>query len=189
MYGYNRRILDNTKYIQYSDSSERKKLDLNVWDVTPQDIEDGITQRHLYFAEPRRYNVEPRSYWRDPVAQYQIPMSDIGKPGVNPDVPSRFRYENGCPNGYCFGQMPGKYNDNPYLNFEEQPANMAPCRLYDKIYLNGNIPQASEHTPTANYDYKYDIKYKSPIQTTNFDEYKNRTVFPIVNNDILNESY
>ena len=154
--------MQDQKYIRYSDPDDIKRLDLNTWNVTPMDIEQGITGRHLYFAEPRRANIDPNSYWRDPVTQYMVKMDAIGSANLHPDTPSRFGYDNGCPNGYCFGVMPGRYNDNPYCNYEEQPNDVAPCRLYDPVYLNGNISMSENFAPGDRFRYShfdYDIKY------------------------------
>lgn len=122
---------DINTYVNYYDRDEIKDLDRNVWHATSGTIADGASGRHLYKNEPRHPAYYVCSGGRDTETHYLLGIDRDD----HPDHTSRFGYGR-CPNGYCFGHMPGKYNEPPSCSKVPQPQDMAPARFYKGDYQN-----------------------------------------------------
>lgn len=119
-------------YVKYHSESEVSRLDQNVWKKKYQRTEpSGTSGRHLYNGTTRNASYYYCQEGRDPEIHYVINYDRI----EHPDHVSYFGYAN-CPNGYCFGHMPGKYATSMACDCEPQPPNAAPKRFYSKESLS-----------------------------------------------------
>lgn len=111
-------------YVQFNKAESRESVDVNfknAWEGVPP---NGTTGRHLYTPPPANQRSNPLAF------SGRMRVLDRTMHRL-PDHSSRFSVDNGCPNGYCFGHMPGKYMTNGYdANFDPQPPDVAPARFY-----------------------------------------------------------
>ena len=149
----NEKITQHRIYMTYNSPMSRRQGNQNNLDnipvsVFPRNIYDGETMGG-YYDQPFRNNGLPGTtlgtpaefvprdvemdYFIDPTHNYK--GSDPTIKNTHPSHFSRFGYK-GCPNGYCTGNHPGRYNTAPDLmNKTRQPPNMAPIEFYNE-HLN-----------------------------------------------------
>lgn len=84
-------------------------------------------------CQPLRYGCQ--DYPRDTAINYFFGTERT----VHPDHFSRFGYP-WCPNGYCVGNHPGRYNTPQAFRWQTgaQPPGMAPERFYSGKYVDPN---------------------------------------------------
>lgn len=132
-----------TKYVGYNDKRQIASLDKNVWNTSLKSIiPTGETGRYLYRAPDTADPSEPRhpsrsicEEGRDPETHYVLGLDRFD----HPDHSSRFGYAN-CPNGYCSGHWPGRYNEGTACaNNDPQPLGMAPARFYEPQNLGAFV--------------------------------------------------
>lgn len=123
-------------YVMYNYPEEVKALDKNVWHAKLKSlIPEGYTGRRLYEGEVRSPAQYACSEGRDPETHYILGLDRDD----HPDHSSRFGYAN-CPNGYCSGHWPGRYNEgDACANNDPQPPGMAPSRFYEDKNLGAFI--------------------------------------------------
>ena len=112
-------------YILYNDKQEISNLDLNVWEFSKDSINKGSTGRRQFIHNPRHPAYFACEKTRDLQTHYIMDIERINHPNHS----SRFGYAR-CPNGYCFGHMPGKYNNSFACQIDPEPEDMAPDRFY-----------------------------------------------------------
>jgi len=84
-------------------------------------------------CQPLQYDCQ--NYPRDKTIDYFFGTERT----VHPDHFSRFGYP-WCPNGYCVGNFPGRYNTPEAFQWQTnvQPPDMAPERFYHGKYIDPN---------------------------------------------------
>lgn len=105
--------------------------------------------RRLYKGEPmggshcQPFQFECPTLPRDCNIEYSYPVANVaaGIPGrsIHPANFSRFSYP-WCPNGYCTGNHPGRYNTPPGMMWQTSamPPGMAPARFYEGNQIDPN---------------------------------------------------
>jgi hypothetical protein len=118
-----------TTYVVYNSDFQRRGLDLNkVYGRRVNEFPNNLYTGEIFPLS--QYVVE--SGPRDSKTNYLYGLERMD----HPDQFSRFGYA-WCPNGYCSGAWPGRYNEAPGCdNYNEQPANMAPSRFYQGTYVS-----------------------------------------------------
>lgn len=135
MYRPNSRNYGNHRapqYVAYNDPGEVNSVDLNRW-YRPDDprVKMG-SGRLLYAVEPRVPSYFACSPDKDIELSYILGVDRDD----HPDHASHFGFGR-CPNGYCFGNMPGKYIVPTAVSCHDpQPQNMAPARFYEEEMLH-----------------------------------------------------
>ncbi len=146
---------DDQRYVAYNDKTEIKDLDKNVWRSTYGTISSGATGRHLYQFEPRHPAYYTCFGGRDLGTHYIIGVERDD----HPDHSSRFGYAR-CPNGYCSGHWPGRYNTSLACSNDPQPVNLAPARFYTAAH-QGPYQDASQATVDYDYWKNYGMNYRT----------------------------
>jgi len=126
-----------TAYAFYESKASLDKQNQNV--VARKDATEF--PRNIYVGEsfnparcqPLQYTCQ--DYPRDRNIDYFFGTERTMHPGHF----SRFGYE-WCPNGYCIGNHPGRYNTPPAFRWQTsvQPLGMAPERFYHGKYVDPN---------------------------------------------------
>lgn len=133
------------RYVVYNDPDEVMNLDQNVWRASRRSIMSGASGRHLYEFDPRHPAYYACSEGRDLQTHYIIGVDRDD----HPDHSSRFGYAR-CPNGYCSGHWPGRYNTSLACSaYDPQPPDAAPARFYTAEYQG---PYHDESQATVDYD-------------------------------------
>ena len=123
-----------TSYAIYNSPGSVDRLNKNPYREVPSQF-----PRQIYAREPSNpshcqpFQGSCQNFVRDPEIDYFFPTERT----QHPDHFSRFGYP-WCPNGYCMGNMPGKYNTPPGMLWQTaaQPENMAPERFYSEEQLS-----------------------------------------------------
>lgn len=116
-----------TNYINYESEKDIGNLDLNNY---PRGFAT-VYPRQLYGGYVQPYPAYISSRPRDTSTLYIVPVERTEHPPYN----SRFG-KGDCPNGYCFGHRPGKYNDSTLCDWEDQPQDVAPERFYRNLHTD-----------------------------------------------------
>jgi len=127
----------STAYTFYESAASVDKLDKNTVECQ----EASEFPRGFYKREPLNPDrTQPVRYMaqrgpRDLEIDYFFGSDRLR----HPDHHSRFGYP-WCPNGYCTGNHPGRYNTAPAMMWQTsvQPPNMAPERFYHGKYIDPN---------------------------------------------------
>lgn len=124
-YGSN---VGKTPYIAYNDPGERNSINQNNW-YRPNDPRVKVgTGRLLYSVEPRVPSYFACDIDKDIELSYILDVDRVD----HPDHTSRFGYAR-CQNGYCFGNIVGKYVVPAVISdMDPQPQGVAPSRFYTK---------------------------------------------------------
>ncbi|HSA76284.1 MAG TPA: hypothetical protein VLE02_01945 [Nitrosarchaeum sp.] len=133
-------------YINYESERDRASLDLNTY---PRGYAT-VFPRNIYGGEVVPYPNNIFSTPRDSSTLYIVPVERT----VHPPYSSRFG-KGDCPNGYCSGHRPGKYNDSMMCDWEEQPKDVAPLRFYrdlhTDVYTNFSDARVTYNVTQNNY--------------------------------------
>lgn len=128
---------NDTAYVFYNSQKSLDTLNKNV-------VEGQVVSefpRALYAAQPfNQSRCQPLQYTcpsgpRDPDIDYFYPT----EVQTHPAHQSRFSYP-WCPNGYCIGNHPGRYNTPEAFRWQTsaQPEGMAPKKFYGGRYVDPN---------------------------------------------------
>lgn len=137
----------NNKYIQYNDPGDVNSINLNNW-YRPDDPRVQIgTGRILFAVEPRVPSNYACNNDKDIELSYILGVDRDNHPSHT----SHFGYGR-CPNGYCFGHIPGKYVLPTAVGCNNvQPPNMAPKRFYSGVYVDPYSVNSQAITDYNNY--------------------------------------
>jgi hypothetical protein len=128
--------MTDTSYIFYNSPGSKRSIDRNTPSRIGEFPKDIYTKNPLNPSKcfPNSQSGVCQDYIKDPSIDYFI---DDGTVKVHPPHFSRFGYIR-CPNGYCTGNHPGRYNTPPgEIPFtDSQPLDMAPPRFYTSVQLS-----------------------------------------------------
>lgn len=137
----------DTSYSFYESYGSVKNLNKNL---VPVDASSEYPRR-LYASEPfNQSRCQPHQYTcpagpRDVEIDYFL----VAEKDTHPPHFSHFANP-WCPNGYCVGNHPGRYNTPPAFRWQtKQPANMAPVRFYEGIYVDENYNSSPAYEISA----------------------------------------
>ena len=138
-------------YVIYSSPASVAAMNKNTPETSNRTAPPSQFPRNLYTGSPfNPSKTQPNffreagalPYPRDPEIDYFM-FTDKDKNGkpreTHPDHFSRFGYS-WCPNGYCTGNFPGRYNTPPSMQWMSNlwPADMAPERFYQGAQIDFN---------------------------------------------------
>lgn len=153
----NEKVEQHRTYMTYNSPMSRRQENQNNLN----DIPVSVFPRNIYggeamgghYDQPFRNNGLPGAtlgtpaefvprdvemdYFIDPTHNYK--GNDPTIKNTHPHHFSRFGYK-GCPNGYCIGNWPGRYNTAPdLLNKTVDPPNMAPLKFYAENLVTNTV--------------------------------------------------
>lgn len=140
--------MDSTSYSYYNSYGSIKNLNKNIVPVAAA----SQFPRRLYSSEPfNQSRCQPLQYDcpagpRDVDIDYFL----VTERETHPPYPSRFANP-WCPNGYCVGNMPGRYNTAPAFRWQtnQQPVNTAPARFYSGKHVDENYVSSPAYENSA----------------------------------------
>ena len=134
----------NTNYIIYSSPASVANIDKNVPENSDRTPKPSQFPRRLYKGEPFGVSkTQPYFFKETGSAMYprdkNIDYTIFVDRETHPEHFSRFGY-GWCPNGYCFANMPGRYNTPPSMRWMSDilPDIMAPQRFYEGKQIDPN---------------------------------------------------